>query len=360
MRAVLMQDGALQVAEIPEPVPGPGEVLVEVLACGICGTDKSCASHGTDFNRTSKAAFGVDMLDLSQPIVLGHEFVARIVAHGPDTEATLPVGTRVVALPMLLREQTVLLGMAGVETPGGYAERMVLSEATLMPVPDDLPTDVAVLTEPLAVALRSLNRIDATDRDVPLVVGCGPIGLAVIALLRARGIGPIVAADLSPERRDFAKRLGADVVVDPTTDSPYQAWMGAAATDAPEQMAPPTAVAGQLLLRPTIGFECTGAPGVLNELIGGAPAGSRISVAGINFGAETIEPAQGIVKELDVRFSLYYSPQEFGQTLAMLASGEIDAAALVTGRTGFDGVADAFARLSSSPSDAKIVIDPSL
>ncbi|MFF1594977.1 hypothetical protein ACFVY0_44050 [Streptomyces sp. NPDC058286] len=82
--------------------------------------------------------------------------------------------------------------------------------------------------------------------------------------------------------------------------------------------------------------------------------------AGINFAADTIEPAQGIVKELDIRFSLYYSPQEFGQTLAMLASGEIDAAALVTGRTGLDGVADAFERLSDSPSDAKIVIDPSL
>ncbi|MFJ9179308.1 zinc-binding dehydrogenase [Streptomyces sp. NPDC102360] len=359
MRAVVLKDGKLSLDDIPEPVPGPGEVLVKVLACGICGSDKSCAVHGPDFNRASQAAFGVDMLDLDQPIVLGHEFVAEVLSYGPETQRTVPVGTRVVAMPILLREQQVMLGLAGTATPGGYAERMVLTEALLIPVPDGLDTETAALTEPLAVALRSLGRVDAGGEDVPLVVGCGPIGLAVITLLKARGLGPIVAADLSPERREFARRLGADIVVDPRERSPYEAWTGAAVTDDPARMAPPTAVAGQLPLRPTIGFECTGAPGVLQQLISGAPAGSRIAVAGINLGSDTIEPAQAIVKELDLRFSLYYSPQEFAQTLTMLAEGELDATALITGRTGLAGVADAFERLSDSPADAKILIDPS-
>lgn len=359
MRAVLLQDGKLQVEEIATPVPGAGEVLVKVLACGICGTDKSCAIHGEDFNRASMGAFGEPMLDLSQPIVLGHEFVGEVVEYGPGTQQQIPLGTRVVAMPMLLRDQPVLLGLAGTATPGGYAENMVLSEALLIPVPDDLDTEIAALTEPLAVALRSLNRVEAGQNDVPCVLGCGPIGLAVIALLKARGIGPIVAADLSDERRDLAGRIGADVVVDPTADSPYQAWMAAAATDDPELMAPATTVAGALPLRPTVGFECTGAPGVLQEMIAGAPAGSRIAVAGINLSTDGIEPAQAIVKELDLRFCLYYSPVEFAQTLAMLAAGEVDAAPLITGRTGLDGVADAFDRLSTSPSDAKIMIDPS-
>ncbi|WP_416063802.1 zinc-binding dehydrogenase [Rhodococcus indonesiensis] len=360
MRAVVMQDGRLRVEEIAEPVPGSGEVLVEVLACGICGSDKSCLVHGDGFNRAALGAFGTPMLDLSKPIVFGHEFVAEIVSYGPDTERKLPPGTRVVSMPILMREQPVLLGFGGTDTPGAYAQRMVLSEALLIPVPDQMSTDVAALTEPLAVALRSLNRAETAVGDVPLVLGCGPIGLAVIVLLKARGVGPIVAADLSPERRAFALKLGADVAVDPTVDSPYQAWMQAAATDDPALMSPPTAVAGRLPLRPTVGFECTGAPGLLQQMISGAPPGSRIAVAGINFGSDTVEPAQAIVKELDLRFCLYYSPEEFARTLELLASGDIDPTPLITGRVGLDDVADAFERLDTSPTDAKILIDASL
>lgn len=360
MRAVVLRDRELVVEEIAEPVPRSGEVLVQVLACGICGSDKSCVAHGEDFNRAALAAFGSPMLDLEKPIVLGHEFVAEIVSYGPDTERKLAVGTRVVSMPILMREQQVLLGFAGTEAPGAYAERIVLSESLLIPVPDHVPSDVAALTEPLAVALRSLNRVDATTADVPLVLGCGPIGLAVIALLKARGVGPIVAADLSAERREFAAKLGADVVVDPTVDSPYQTWMQAAATDDPVLMATPTAIAGPLPLRPTIGFECTGAPGLLQQMISGAPPGTRIAIAGINLGTDVLEPAQAIVKELDLRFCLYYSPEEFAQTLDLLASGAIDATPLITGRVGFGGVADAFARLGTSPTDAKILIDASL
>lgn len=359
MRAVVLEDGVLTVRTVPVPTPGPGEVLVDVLAAGICGSDKSCALHADGFNRASQTLLGVDMLDVTQPIVLGHEYVARVVSYGPGTQRTLPVGARVVAMPMLLREQPVLLGFAGPETPGAYSEQMVLSEALLVPVPDELPTEIAALTEPMAVALRSVDRVDTGGDDVPLVVGCGPIGLAIIAVLRMRGIGPIVAADLSPERRDLAKVLGADVVVDPTTESPYTAWMHAAATDDPARMAAPTAIFGQLPLRPTIGFECTGAPGLLQQLIAGAPAGSRISVAGINLAPDTIEPAHGILKELDVRFSLYYSAEEFAATVTHLASGELDVAPMITGTVGLDGVADAFARLGTHPSDAKVLIDPS-
>jgi hypothetical protein len=163
----------------------------------------------------------------------------------------------------------------------------------------------------------------------------------------------------SPERRALAQRLGADVVVDPRETSPFEALITAAATDDPARMAAPTAVLGQLPLRPTVAFECVGVPGLLQQLIGGVLAGSRIAVAGINMGSDSFEPAQGILKELDIRFSLYYTPQEFAQTFTHLAAGELDAAALLTGTVGLDGVADAFERLGNSPSEAKILLDPS-
>ncbi|MEE3849365.1 zinc-binding dehydrogenase [Gordonia sp. LSe1-13] len=359
MRALTMQDSRLTVAEIAEPTPGPGEVLVEVLACGICGSDLHCAAHGPEFNKATQGAAGIELLDLSQPVVFGHEFVARVVAHGPGTEGRIPVGARVVSMPILLREQPVMLGFAGAETPGAYAERMLLSEPLLIEVPDHVDTAIAALTEPLAVAYRSVNRGEVGADTVPLVIGCGPIGLAVIAVLKMKGIGPIVAADFSPERRELAARMGADVVVDPAEQSPYDALQAAAATDDPDRMATPTAVLGQLPLRPTVAFECVGAPGLLQQIIAGIPAGSRIVVAGIALGSDSIEPGQGILKELDIRFSLYYSAEEFAETFAHLAAGDFDVEPLLTDSVGLDGAAEAFDRLQSNPHDAKILVYPS-
>ncbi|GJN98358.1 alcohol dehydrogenase [Mycobacterium marinum] len=358
MRAVLMQDSKLQVAEVPEPVPGPGEVLVDVLACGICGSDLHCAAHGPEFNAATQAAGGFDMMDLSRPVVFGHEFVGRIAAYGPDTDQRIPVGRRVVSAPFLLREQKVTLGFAGPEAPGGYSERMLLSEPLLIEVPDHVPTEVAALTEPLAVAYRTVARVDTSTDDVALVVGCGPIGLAVIAVLKMKGVGPIVASDFSPERRALAAQLGADVVLDPNENSPFEAFMAAAVTDDPARMAPAHTVFGQLPLRPTVAFDCVGVPGLIQQLIAGVPPGTRIGVPGINMSSDHFEPAQCIAKELDIRFSLYYTLDEFAQTFAHLAAGDFDVAPLLTGTVALEGVADAFERLRNNPHDAKILLDP--
>jgi threonine dehydrogenase-like Zn-dependent dehydrogenase len=358
MRAVVMQDGKLRVDDIAEPTLGSGEVLVDVLACGICGSDLHCAAHGAQFNAATRGALGVELMDLSRPVVFGHEFVGRVVSYGPEATRRIPIGSRVVSMPALLREQTVFLGFGGPEVPGAYAERMALSEALLIEVPDHVPTEIAALTEPLSVAYRTVSKADLGEHNVPLVLGCGPIGLAVIAVLRMHGARPIVAADFSPERRALAKRLGADVVVDPAVQSPYEAWRDAAATNDPSQMGSATPILGQQPLRPTVAFECVGVPGVIQEIIAGAPAGSRIVVAGLCMTPDTFEPTQAILKELDIRFAVMYSPEEFAQTFAHLVAGDFDVAPLLTGTVGLDEVADAFERLGNSPSDAKILLDP--
>ena len=358
MRAVVMQDGKLRVDDIAEPTPGPGEVLVDVLACGICGSDLHCAAHGREFNAATRGALGVELMNLDEPVVFGHEFVGRVVSYGPYTSRRIPIGSRVVSVPALLREQRLFLGFGGAEVPGAYAERMVLSEALLIQVPDHVPTEIAALTEPLAVAYRTVAKAQLGAHDVPLVVGCGPIGLAVIAVLRMQGERSIVAADFSPERRVLAKRLGADVVVDPVAHSPYEAWISAAATDDPNQIANPTTILGQQPLRPTVAFECVGAPGVIQEIIAGAPAGSRIVVAGLCMTPDTFQPTQAILKEIDMRFAVMYSPDEFARTFAHLVAGDFDVAPLLTGSVDLDGVADAFERLGNSPSETKILVDP--
>jgi threonine dehydrogenase-like Zn-dependent dehydrogenase len=123
-------------------------------------------------------------------------------------------------------------------------------------------------------------------------------------------------------------------------------------------MAPATPAAGQLPLRRTVAFECVGAPGVIDQIIAGSPPGSRIAVAGLCMTADTFHPAQAVLKEIDIRFAMMYTPQEFAETFAHLAAGDFDIAPLLTGTVGMDEVADAFDRLANSPSDAKILLDP--
>jgi threonine dehydrogenase-like Zn-dependent dehydrogenase len=224
--------------------------------------------------------------------------------------------------------------------PGGYGERMVLTEPLLLPVPDGLPTEYAALTEPLAVGAHAVAKGQAGKGDAALVVGCGPVGLAVIASLRLRGIGPIVAADFSPKRRGLAERLGADVVVDPAAQPPAAAFQKAAGGK-------------QALI-----FECVGVPGVINDLMRDAPRGARIVVAGVCMELDQIRPMYGINKELSVQFVLAYTPEEFAGTLRAIAEGKIDVAPLVTGRVGIDGVADAFRTLRDPEAHAKILVEP--
>ena len=190
----------------PIPRPGPGEVLVKTLVTGICGSDLHTVVHTDELLANARAVAGVELFDPNEPVVLGHEFCAEVVEYGPGARGTHALGTRVVSVPFLLRPEPVMVGMSGVDTPGGFAEYMVLSEDLLLPVPDHLPSDIAAMAEPMTVGLHAVNRSALGADDVPIVIGCGPIGLAVIAVLKMRGVGPIIAADFSPARRAHGRR----------------------------------------------------------------------------------------------------------------------------------------------------------
>jgi threonine dehydrogenase-like Zn-dependent dehydrogenase len=244
------------------------------------------------------------------------------------------------------------------EHPGGYGEYMRLSEALLLGVPDGLATDHAALTEPMAVGVHAVARARLEPDDAPLVIGCGPVGLAVIAALRLAGAGPIVAADFSARRRELAAGLGASVVVDPAETLPWQSWREAAVWRDPGR-APqlPPWLPGPPR-RPAVVFECVGVPGVLDQLMAAAPRGARIVVVGVCMEADTIHPMLGISKELNLQFVLGYTQGEFAATLGHLAEGAIPAAPLITGHVGVDGVAGAFADLASPERHAKILVHP--
>ena len=196
MRAVVTRAGQLEVSEIDEPAPGPGHVLVRSLACGICGSDLHALQDFDRFAQLTAAVGGPGAgLDPDAGVVFGHEYCAEIVDYGPGTERTLPVGATVCSVP-------VILGPQGPESigysnhfPGALAEMMVLQEALLLPVPDGLTPEMAALTEPLSVGEHAVAKAGITADEVCLVIGCGPVGLAVIAALKggvtARSSPPI-------------------------------------------------------------------------------------------------------------------------------------------------------------------------
>ncbi|HEY2750091.1 zinc-binding dehydrogenase [Phenylobacterium sp.] len=358
MRAVVRRNKQLVCDEIAELEPAEGQVLVRTLACGICGSDLHALHHMEHMIDLSRRAGGADNgFDPSADTVFGHEFCAEILDHGPGSAKTLKSGTRVVSVPATLTPGggLELLGFSN-RLPGGFAERMLLSEALVLEVPNGLATDQAALTEPFAVGLHAVAKARMDANSVVLVVGCGPVGLAVIAALKAGGHGPVIAADFSPRRRAAAERLGADVVIDPAQESPHDRW---------EALGVPRARAAQNMIRMMGGgfgrpvvFECVGAPGVVQALIEAAPAGAQIIVAGVCMETDRIEPSIAITKEIELTFVFGYSPEEFAATLHNIAEGKIDVSGLVTSKVGLDGVADAFVALADPEAQVKILVEP--
>jgi threonine dehydrogenase-like Zn-dependent dehydrogenase len=357
MRAAVMRNKRLVVADLPRPDPGPCEVLVKTLACGICGSDLHALHHMEHMIELGRRGGGLDNgFDPTADTVFGHEFCAEILDHGPGSSKVLKAGARVVSVPATLTATGAeMLGFSN-RLPGGFAERMLLSEALVLEVPNGLPTEHAAMTEPFAVGAHAVAKARMDKDSVALVVGCGPVGLAVIAALKAQGHGPVIAADFSPRRRAAAERLGADVVLDPATESPHERWeaLGVPKARAAQQM---MRMMGQTFGRPVV-FECVGAPGVLQGLIEAAPAGAQIVVAGVCMETDRIEPSSAITKEIELTFVFGYSPEEFAATLHQLAEGVIDVSSLVTGRVGLDGVAQAFKDLGDPEAHVKVLVEP--
>ncbi len=355
MRAVIRRAGRLICDEIDALKPGPGQTLVKTLACGICGSDLHALHHLDHMLDMGRRAGASDRIRADQDMVFGHEFSAEVLDHGPGGGRLKP-GTRVVSFPAALSDQGMeLIGYSNLY-PGGFAEQMLLTEAMLIEIPNGLSSEVAAMTEPFAVGAHAVARADLEPGSVSVVLGCGPVGLAVIAALKTKGLGPIIAADFSPRRRAAAEAMGADRVIDPAKISPHASWaeFGVPASLSAHMMAQ---LSGQTLARPLV-FECVGAPGVLQTIIEGCPPKAQIVVAGVCMETDRIEPSLAINKELDLRFVFGYSPAEFAQTLIDIAEGRISVEPILSRKIGLSEVAQAFVDLASPGDDVKIVVEP--
>ena len=378
MRAVVCEDSTLTVTDLPTPEPGPRQILVEVTGCGICGSDLHARYHA-DAQADVLAEAGYDgFMRSTQRVVMGHEFCGRVVDHGPKSAGTLPFGTPVVAVPLIRRPDGIHAIGLSASAPGGYAEQVIVEESLTFALPNGLSPDIGVLTEPMAIGYHAVRRSEIAKKDVAIVIGCGPVGLAVITMLKARGVRTVVASDFSPGRRALATACGADMVVDPAQGSPFDqagdhkwiptvpaAAQGAITTVEKLQRLPvpwhtvwrTAETLGVRPQRPVI-FECVGVPGIIDGIITSAPLFSRVVVVGVCMDPDRFRPAMAINKEIDLRFVVGYTPLEFRETLHLLADGNVDASPIVTGTVGLGGVQAAFDALTDPDHHAKIIIDP--
>jgi 2-desacetyl-2-hydroxyethyl bacteriochlorophyllide A dehydrogenase len=338
MRAAVLRDGHMVCRDdVDEPVPGPGQVLVDVRACGICGSDLHFAKYGDEILSLMGQLKGMPTrgvtVDLSNDVFMGHEFSAEVLEAGPDTDAP-PAGTLVTSIPVLLSAKGFDTIVYSNTLLGGYAERMLLSAPLLVKVPNGLDARHAALTEPMAVGLHAVNKSNIDRGETALVLGCGPIGMAIIAALAHRGVESIVAADFSPKRRELAVTMGAHQIVDPADESPFDT------------------------ITPAVVFEAVGVAGIVDDVLRRAPIGSRVVVAGVCMQPDTVHPFYAITKEINIQFVLAYDPLEFTESLRAIAEGEINVAPLITGEVGLGSVGAAFDDLASPVELCKILVTP--
>src|ERR1700743_3105473 len=267
MRAVVLRDGRLDVREVADPVPGPGEVLLRTCSTAICASDVHFMDHpemGID------DPTGRSLYDADRDIVLGHEFVGEVIGYGPGCAEQFPVGTRVTSLPI----RVVNGGADGVrsigqrpEAQGSFGELLVVAETLAKPVNGDVSSDAAALTDAFAVGEFYVRSARIEAGEIPVVIGAGASGWSAAAALAARGIEPIIVSDYNSERRELARAsFGAHIAVDPAEQSPFDVWRE---------------VRGERgMWGPMVVFECVGAAGLIQNIVDSVDIGTRIYCAG--------------------------------------------------------------------------------
>jgi threonine dehydrogenase-like Zn-dependent dehydrogenase len=321
MRAVVLRDGRLDVREIADPVPGPGELLLRTLSTAICASDVHFMDHP---EMGINDPTGRSLYDVNRDIVLGHEFVGEVVGHGPECTEQLPVGTRVTSMPIRVANG----GADGVriigqhpEAQGSFGELVVVAESLAKPVDGDVSSDAVALTDAFAVGEFYVRSARMEPGEVPVVVGAGAIGLSAVAALATRGIEPIIVSDYKSERRDLActeRGLWGSLVV----------------------------------------FECVGAAGLIQKIVDSVDIGSRIYCAGGWYTGDSLSVTDATRQGVTIQFGGGPHPEDWYGTLDAIAAGRLDPLPSVGAVISLDDVPDALDLARKSDGPPRIVVHP--
>lgn len=352
MRAAVLRGRQVEVRQTADPVPGAGQLLVRTLSCAICASDLHFMDHPEGVAEDDSGLWDYHE---DRDIVMGHEFVGEIVGYGPDTERTLPIGTRVTSLPVLIGSGPVRIIGCSPDAPGGFGEQMLLHESLARAVPDSIPSDHAALADAFAVGEYFARRAALDARDVPLVIGAGAIGLSAVAALRHRGIKKILVADLNTDRLATARTLGATHTVNPAEQSPYDLWREVALGGGPNRAAfgdadPSTARC--------VVFEFVGLSGILDGIIRQCERGTRILSAGGPPEGDHISSMVAKRKGINIQFGGGPDPQDWYRTLDAICTGELDVSPVIGMTVDLDGVPGALQTARRADGPARIMIHP--
>lgn len=353
MRAAQYLDGAFTVTDVTDPPAlAPHQIRIDVVACGICGSDLSMTKDPCRFVQVAEnAGYPLATFDAEHPVVLGHEY-AGVVAEAGSAVTDFAVGDRVAGIGLATDTGTGIPTIIGYSNSyhGGFGDSIVVDSYWVRHVPDGLSLEHATLAEPLHVGEMHVQQSGLTTADAALVIGCGTIGLGAIIAAKAHGAKLVIASEPSPKRREVAAAMGADIVVDPHEQDPIALWTAMLADGDPV-----VGSAGDGIL---IAYECSGQPGMLDELLHTMPFNSRIQVLAAGFDEEPIIPVVGQFRRIAINFGHGDYQNAYETTQQRLAAGEIDAESIITGRVDLDGVAQAFTALRAPQDHVKILVLP--
>lgn len=332
--ALITDHRTLEVTDMDRPEPRPGEVAIDVAYCGLCGSDVHL------------------LFDSPEPLAshtLGHEFSGTVSAVAADV-TDRSVGDRVVVRPVVpCGECTIcttgdtdgvcvagLISGPGLGTPGGLAGTVTVPASTVFEVPAGLGLRDAALAEPLAVAVRAVDRAQVSEGDTVVVMGAGPIGLLTVEALHARGLTDVLVIEPNASRREQARNFGVEVA------------------------RPGEDVSTRLRGTPHAVIDCSGHPSVAESAIAMLSYGGRLVLVGIPSIPSQILLTDVVLKEIRIVGSISYSVRDFEESLLALTSGAINTNAVITSVVGLNE-ADAKIRElhQGSSTDIKVLIEHS-
>lgn len=341
MRAAIFHEVGkpLTIGEVPDPAPGDNDLILKVSHCGICGSDL----HSTE----------TGLMTLPGGSIMGHEFSGEVVAVGRNAGAVWKTGQKVTALPVItcgacppcLRgeiytcEKASTIGLG--QSAGAYAEYVRVGARDSVLLPESVSLQEGALIEPLAVGYHAIEKAEMRPGGNVLIIGAGPVGLAVTLFSRFTGARHIIVSERSPGRAAMAAKFGATDNVDANEDviAQFRKKTGTV---------------------PDVIFECVGVPGMISDCMKMAPRGGKIVVAGVCSKFDTILPLMGIMKEITLQFVLAYRRRDFDLIAGWLAADRIDALAMVTDTVGFKDFPAAFEALRTPGQQCKVMLKPDL
>lgn len=331
--AVLHAPRDVRVEAAPAPTPGPGEVVVQVSASGLCGTDYRIWSGDRP---------------VRYPLVMGHEFIGRIAAVGSGVDR-VAVGDRVAVQPNYSCGQCPLCAegnwnlclsrtAVGIDVDGGFAEQARVPARVCWPAPADLSEDQLILAEPLAVVVRAVDRGDARAGQRAAVLGAGTLGLLAVQVLRARGLA-VLAVGRTERRLDIARALGATAH---------------ATTESGEHAAAARAFSGREGVDLVI--ETAGTAEALAHAVDLCRPGGRVVLTGLPHEPSVMSYFPLVRRELTIVGSMIYQG-EFPEAIRLLAAGLVRTERLLTHRFPLERIQDAFAA-HRAPDSIKVAVVP--